>query len=282
MKVIDVLKSFYSVNRSHLESLKESRIISRAQPVSDITLYEHIHTTTEPVFALSTGRSGTKLLTELFSLSAQNKVYHEPTPEFTWHSKYAYEHQTALHNTTLQMMFDISRYELIRDAELVGKRFIETNNRVTFFAPHIARLYPKAKFIHLIRDPFEFIASGIPRGWYSAKDYLDEGRIVNPDKEKWNQWSVHQKIAWLWVSTNQFINHFKAETDAVITIRSDELFSNPEHTQTLFAFLGMNPPSETQIKNLIRRPVNKSRKPPFSLSESEKKEISKIITEYDI
>ncbi|MDZ7690395.1 MAG: hypothetical protein U5K69_04470 [Balneolaceae bacterium] len=102
---------------------------------------------------------------------------------------------------------DAARYEQIRNAWLLDKKYIETNNRITFFCYALSELFPKSQFIHLVRQPEAFITSGLARDWYSNSVLHDEGRIKPTD----NELQQVEKIAWLWNETNHFIEQFKRE-----------------------------------------------------------------------
>jgi hypothetical protein len=210
-----------------------------------------------PIFVLSTGRVGTKLLTKLFELESNLHIEHEALPELLYPGKIAFESPEDL--SFLKGAFLAGRYEGIRDAKLQGKRYIETNNRLTFFAPAIAELFPNAKFIHLLRHPDSFVSSGIQRNWYSGKTITDEGRIQPPANLA--EASTPDKIAWLWNETNAFIEAFKANQgkDRTLTVRSEDLFSNVTEAHRILDWLEFNA-DEKRVKNVLDTPVNKSRK----------------------
>ena len=57
------------------------------------SLPQEVFEKSEPVFVLSTGRCGTKLLTKLFETSVSWPVHHEPQPMMNYASRYAYENK---------------------------------------------------------------------------------------------------------------------------------------------------------------------------------------------
>ncbi|MDR9418103.1 sulfotransferase family protein [Gracilimonas sp.] len=262
MTFYQILKSFYQANKAHYQNLKEQRNLATLKESDASEVYEKVHQKAAPTFVLSTGRCGTKLLTNIFATHEGIKVYHNPHPEFTWHTKYAFEHQSN-RSEIVKMMFDVARYELIRNAYINNNIFIETNNRVTFFAHQIAKLYPNAKFIHLIRQPVDFVKSGMVRNWYSEQDIYDEGRIKDVENpESWESYSVEEKIAWLWKSTNDFIETFK-EDHEVLTITSEDLFSNTKSVRQLLEFLELPSIPLSTLKKYLSNPVNESKKEIF-------------------
>lgn len=167
-----------------------------------------------PVFFLSTGRCGTKWFSDLFETNKKLMVLHSPSPTLAVQSRKAYEYfitKGVQNSDLLQEVFLTGREEYLRYAYKTGKRIIETNNYVTFFAPILLNLFPDAKFVHLIRHPGEFIRSGMRRKYYEEQNFDDIKRIIpiNDINKKWGNYSRIEKIAWLWNETNNFIEDFK-------------------------------------------------------------------------
>lgn len=255
MTVKEILKKFYQANIALYHRLREqSRIHKQIRDIYVPELYDKVHQEAAPCFVLSTGRCGTKLLTKILQLKSEIKATHVPTPEFTYYSEFAYLNVQS-DPEGVKKIVDSARYEYIRNAWLLNKKYVETNNRITFFCFALAELFPRSLFIHLIRKPEEFIISGLARNWYSNSVLHDEGRITPADR----QLSQVEKIAWLWNETNQFIENFKktVQPDRILTVKSEELFSDPSVSNQIFDFLGQTLLSESEIKSLIKRPVNK-------------------------
>ena len=226
--------------------------------VSAKELYQEVHSGAEPVFVLSTGRSGTKLLTNIFETAVNTRVFHQPYPELTYYSGYAYRNYRAEHEK-LKAIIDVARYELIRDCFILGERYIETNNRITFFAWQLAELFPRARFIHLVREPVKYIESGYSRDWYSGEKLMDEGRPVPGlgTGISWESFDQVQKITWLWIVTNRFISDFTEKyKDRVFLLKSEDLYASPRKIREMYDFLGMPFNHGEKITKLIRQPVN--------------------------
>jgi hypothetical protein len=217
-----------------------------------------------PIFVLSTGRAGTQYLTSLFDSLKGFHSEHEPQPELLYASRWAYEHKDQ--EELLEAAFLAGRYELIRNSFLEGKTYVETNNRLSFLAPGIAKAFPKARFVHLIRHPEAFVRSGIQRKWYSNEHLTDEGRIQVP--LSLSSLSEEEKIAWLWNTTNEEIAKFGEllPKDKFIEIQSESLFKSLETNRSLFSFLQLEYPGDSFILNAQQRPKNSSRKNPAQVS----------------
>lgn len=269
MKFSDILKLAIHNQYRLLADLRVKKKLSEYAKQNDITeLYGKVHSDFDPVFVLSTGRCGTAFLTNLLQLKKDLQVFHEAYPEFFYHSGVAYK-EHLLNNDKVSAIFDVARYELIRNTYIEGKKFIETNNRITFFAHQIAALYPNSKFIHLVRNPTSFVKSGLARNWYSGKSLYDEGRI-RPDHSDWNNWSQIEKILWLWNETNSFAEEFKKgiSADRFLFIKSEDLFRSPEVQNSIFDFIGSDRPSDVSMKRRTSRKINEGAK--YSLTQEQK------------
>lgn len=256
MRKDKLLKEWFEFNTKYWKALKLRAKLHGHLKDSDV-LPEDVLAQAAPVFVLSTGRVGTMLLTRLFELEKGLYIEHEALPEMLYTGKLAYADPSNIEFT--KGAFMAGRYEAIRDCQLQNLRYVETNNRLTFFAPAMAALFPNAKFIHLLRHPDSFVSSGIQRNWYTGKTITDEGRIA-PAKDSGIE-RQQDKIAWLWNATNAFIEDFKegAGKDRTLTVRSEDLFSNTEEAERILNWLDFKA-DKTSIQKVLNRPVNTSRK----------------------
>ena len=256
MRKDKLLKEWFEFNTKYWKALKIRAKLHGHLKDSDV-LPEDVLAQAAPVFVLSTGRVGTMLLTRLFELEKGLNIEHEALPEMLYTGKLAYADPSNIEFT--KGAFMAGRYEAIRDCQLQNLRYVETNNRLTFFAPAMAALFPNAKFIHLLRHPDSFVSSGIQRNWYTGKTITDEGRIA-PAKDSGIE-RQQDKIAWLWNATNAFIDDFKegAGKDRTLTVRSEDLFSNAEEAERILNWLDFKA-DKTSIQKVLNRPVNTSRK----------------------
>ncbi|NQV38588.1 MAG: sulfotransferase [Candidatus Marinimicrobia bacterium] len=232
-----------------------------------IGLPEKIFNDLEAVFVLSTGRAGTDLLTRLFRLNRNNFVLHEPIPDLVYAAKGAYNlGQQGL--VARKLGITSSRYHLFKECYLRGLVYIETNNKLTFFADALYDLLPKSRFIHLIRDPRAFVRSAVRRGYYQGHDF-DDGRITpqNINEEEWKNFSPIQKNGWLWNETNMVIEGFiqKFDTNRILKIYSEDLFKDPTTLQHISGFIDQPPSKLNQIEKILRKPVNQQLKNDFPL-----------------
>jgi hypothetical protein len=189
-------------------------------------------------FVLSTGRCGTSFLTEILRRSARLSVHHAPKPELQYLSSLV--HRIVPVAASLDLAVLAARFELFVNAYRSGEIYVETNNRITFFAPALARLLPNARFIHLVRNPADFVRSGMRRGYY-ANGTIQYQRLIPHGNAEWCSYSQLEKITWEWNEINAFIEKFKASMpdDRVLTVRSEDLFRDFETLKSVLEFVGV-------------------------------------------
>ncbi len=212
-------------------------------------------------FVLSTGRCGTQLLTRVLRRCGNVDVNHhaELASELQFPSKVAFESATS-DGPGFELAALCSRFEPVQTSFLNNRIFVETNNRITFLAPYLKKVFKKACFLHLVRNPSGFVRSGVNAGFY-AGGYYDTGRITpstDSIKSEWDEYTQVKKVAWLWNETNQFIEDFKTDIapERFLTIRSEDLFRQTEVVEQVVDFLGGRPLTEIAIQRLTARKVN--------------------------
>jgi len=241
---------------------KDERYKIKKKVDSYLELPELMFSEMNPVFVVSTGRAGSKLLVRLMSESKIGSVYHEPRPRMFYGSKLLFETKQDIQSK--QIAYLNARYDLLKKAYLEEHRFIETNNRNTFFISALDKLFPKAKFIHLVRHPGDFVRSGIRRKYYTGNEN-DDSRIQPKKNEKayneWDDFSEIEKIGWLWNATNNFIEKEKMDLndDKILLIKSEDLFFKPDTYNNICSFLNHSLLSDKKINHIIKKPVNKQK-----------------------
>lgn len=213
----------------------------------------------QPIFFLSTGRCGTRWFTEVLKQHENIDVHHNTAPELYEQSLMAYQllKQGKADGYEVQRLLEemvyCARQEIMADSLRKGHRYIETNNRITFFTPQLARIFPHAKFVHLYRDPAGFVKSGMNREWYNGSRFDH----VRPklDAAEWDARSRVWKIAWLWRETNVLIDRFLANLPEARYRRYDFTALDSGSVAQLLIWLGIDP-EERKIAKMIDTPVN--------------------------
>jgi len=250
------LAQWYGINRRFLRD-SASRYARYPLDLDYSTIEAEIYRDYAPVFVLSTGRCGTEFLTVVLEASKDLAVYHTQRPELKHYKLEAYR-ANRTDPKALREIIKACRFESICDEYLRRRTYVETNNAITFFAPQLATLFPRSKFIHLIRDPAAFARSGMRRGWYSGRVESDIGILRNLDDANWESYDRLTKIGWLWNETNRFIQDVSStiEANRFLVLRSEDLFSGTETAVEIFSFLGAQPPPVRKLKKVTSKKVN--------------------------
>lgn len=226
-------------------------------------LRNHLQDIDRPVFFLSTGRTGTKWFADLFSCDHKIKAFHAPSPDLAAQNLFAYglqENETFKKeqlNEILSQIFLAGRESQLRYSYKCMRRYLETNNHITFFAYALAELLPQSRFIHIYRHPGDFVSSGLKRNWYSeeGKELRQIAPVKGPDNEAWPGYHKIQKIAWLWKETNTYIETFKQSlpSERVFTFDFSSMDFDSLKEMMLFTEARI---SENQIRKRINRRLN--------------------------
>ncbi len=250
----------------------------------------------QPIFFLSTGRTGTEFFTKLLNKSHKVQVFHSPSnlfcnaqAELIEQGKISYEMYIKYRfsdertNKLIAQIFMASREELLYKTYLHEKVYIETNNRITFLAPAIKSTCPNAKFVYLHRHPGEFIRSGIRRGYYKSTSIHETGRLCPTEEDShfnnWKTFSDIEKIGWLWNETNEFIENY------LLTLREDDYFKfnfndlTEKNINSLLNFLNIDDIDQQIISDNISNPTNIQKSGVFpEYSQWKKEDKEKVIS----
>lgn len=231
-----------------------------------------IWTKTPSLFVLSTGRTGTAALARILSLSPSIDAFHEPAPQPLRERQAAFwEIEKNIDKYAIK--FQELRSRQLTEALLRRRIYVETSPRFTFFAPAIAKVHPKAKFLYLHRHPGEVVRSGMRRDWYGGHP-ADEYRIrPHPESDeglRWQNWSQFEKICWYWKAYNRFSLRFISQiaNDRVLIVPYEAFVrKDVELFLRIFEFIDAIPPGKDDIYRVLDVPVNEQKKgnyPPYS------------------
>jgi hypothetical protein len=215
------------------------------------------------VFVLSSGRVGSKTLTALFALSSRVRSEHEPDPRLVKASFDAYLDGPAIAESgSWRALVYAARDDHVCEANRRGKIYVETNNRLTYLAPALARCFPASKFIHLHRHPYEVVRSGMRRGYYQGHNW-DFARVrPRPDEPIAAEWEVLprlEKCAWFWARINGEARAFlrSLPDGRGLDLPADALFSGDRATiERIFAFVGVELPPKDLVEEVLGRRIN--------------------------
>lgn len=234
---------------SALDRGAQSNILSKAQECISAASdkdkfngygrYYLINKSQKAFFVLSAGRCGTMTLAHLLNTASNARVWHHPQPDPINESLQAYRD-----NIDKRKIFWKARYPIIHKTWSEGLIHGETDLLMTPFCDIIANEIPDSKFIVLVRDPRDFVRSGMRRNYYYGHPW-DFGRFrPKEDTEEFEEWKKldqFSKICWLWNETYQKINLMvkKIGEDRVLVVRFKDMISSIEKTMEVFDNLGL-------------------------------------------
>lgn len=224
---------------------------------------DRIYNDYTPVFILSTGRAGSKFAARLLDNSADVTAYHEPRPTLEYFSNYAFHHQDQ--DYVLTRMIDAARMELILEVYIKDHIYVESNQCLTFFAPVLARLFKKAKFVHVVRHPGDFVRSAVRKGWHKNDSIWEAGRLKMADETQWAGMDQVERLSWLWSATNYFIKDFEKELPSrrFAVFKFEDLIKETKKTKKLLQFIGCAGIPGEKIKEIQNKKVNELQIHPY-------------------
>ncbi len=170
-----------------------------------------------PFFIVSTGRSGTKSIADYFTRCTNSICLHEPEPKLIAESS-GYRYGNIPENDIHEIL-SRTRVKPVHD-QIYG----ESNQTLSLIIPILRKAYPTSKFIWLIRNGLDVVASAAGRGWYTGslfnKDYESlsnvgqewvNGRIQGDQcgsvsEKAWTKMSAFEKCCWYWSYINSTID----------------------------------------------------------------------------
>jgi hypothetical protein len=207
------------------------------------------------MFVLSTGRTGTATLAELFDHVPDAVAYHEPPPELLRERTEA-RYEIGEQPDRYWEIFARARGHRLLEAHEAGQTYVETSPRLTFFAPVLHEHMPHARFLYVHREPWDIVRSGMRRAWYSGHPNDPVRLRPGPDEplaETWDSLSAFEKNCWYWAACNRFILDFgdRVGWDRILKIEATDLFSGAA-LGPIFSFLGVEPPQEQALKRELK------------------------------
>lgn len=198
---------------------------------------------------VSTGRTGTNFFATLLDRPELGLIAkHEPPPTLG-----------DLGNDFITGRKSIERTKriILRDrAEIFGaienKTYIESNSGLIFLLPALKELIPNLKVIHVVRNPIDFVQSGVNRSYRSkGKTFQTYAEEKNwklrptdfPDHaEDWSAMDVYERFMWTWAFKNDCAARFVRENPSIaLGVRFEDIFQSADHSgfRTIMDFMGL-------------------------------------------
>lgn len=235
-----------------------------------------------PFFIVSSGRSGTAMLTKALSQSPEVTIEHEymvnivqPLAVRRYHGLASpQEAETAL-KATYGAAIHYCQTPLWGDS----------SNKLSWLIPDLIKAFPQARFIHLVRDGRKVAGSYFHK--LGAENYDDRSSSIfadylraphamqmpPPEKKYWwphplpgSLWAdtfagfdQFERIAWHWAEINAVIlrEMEKVPLAQRFFVRLEDLRASPATVKALYAFLGLA--WQNNIFSIFQRPHNVNR-----------------------
>ena len=235
-----------------------------------------------PFFIVSSGRSGTAMLHKALSIVPGVEMHHEYMVQVT-------------------QPLSVRRYLGLIDAEETARLIAQTyggalrysdaahwgdsSNKLSWLIPDLAAAFPRARFVHLVRDGRKVASSYFHKLGGECYDdrstrilqahYDDPAACLAPPPEKKYWWplprhgspdaaafrgfSQFERICWHWAEMNRLVLKELSEIPAERTlfVRLEELRASPSEVRELYEFLGL--PYRDEAYGVFARPHNVNR-----------------------
>ncbi len=158
-------------------------------------------------FILGMGRSGSLFLSSLLNQSPDVCVCHEPVRlDFFAYLLAYYDENEAVNYIKSYRKKEIFYRNMEKNENIYG----EINSILRRHVKALRMFFPRAKFIHLIRDGRDVIRSMMSRRTFTSKDPITSNihpREDSPYFEMWNTLSRFEKMCWYWSNENQYLRN---------------------------------------------------------------------------
>lgn len=165
------------------------------------------------IFILSTGRCGSTSIKDIFNQHPKFLAFHEVMEPLIYLSTQLAEQpkrQKEIYGE-LDNLFANRLWEAKK-----GQIIVHSDHRLWNLVPYLSNYFPKAYFIHLIRNPYDSVKSFLQRDWYidiektGKRILFDKYRLYghkvkDVSSDVWNNFDQTEKCLWYWNYVNQHI-----------------------------------------------------------------------------
>jgi hypothetical protein len=176
-------------------------------PRNGVLKFGH-HQHAKNFFVLTTGRSGSMAIAHVLNQHSKIHCQHEAKYRLRRLSM-ELEHKQISEEKALEIMKDL--YKRLDDRRNIC--YGESDHKLFNLMPCLEKIAPKSKYLWLIRDGRDVVASTYNRGWYSREDMLtDWGKCrINGyacgeySEEVWWKLTRFERNCWYWKYVNERI-----------------------------------------------------------------------------
>lgn len=191
----------------------------------------------KPIFILSTGRTGTTYLAKYFSYYPNIYAVHEPKPSRRMRQLSMARLQEVFNDDQyLAKILNQQRQNMIKHS---GKIYIESNPFLVGFAKALPVVFDSPTLIHVVRDPRDYITSGINHGALKGtKKFLNNHLkywLFDVEKKDGESDRTHmvRRLATFWTVSNNFIASAGKDVPNYHLVKFESLFNDKNNIDKL-------------------------------------------------
>jgi hypothetical protein len=237
---------------------------------------------TSVFFVVSSGRSGTAMLHKALSASHDVEMHHEYMVHIV---------QPLAARRYMELADSAEAKRVIAQTHLAAVSYSEksnwgdSSNKLAWLIPELAELFPKAKFVHLVRDGRKVAGSYFnklrdecydDRSTRLMRAYANDPSHISappPEKKYWwpqpvagmplaaefQRFDQFQRIAWHWSEINRVILESLGRIESVRCrmTRLEDLCRSPDALRALYDFLNL--PYRDETFAMFAKPHNVNR-----------------------
>lgn len=200
-------------------------------------------------FVVTTGRSGSTTIARTLGQIDGCHSVHEPEPALILES--TQQHCGDVAAGTIHAMLRETRFPTVN-----GKVYCESNQTLSLIIPDLVSVFPEARFIWLIRNGLDVVASTYQKQWYTGhsenhsryedcsaieKAWIDgrvrADRIGEMSESEWEELNRFEKCCWYWGYVNRVIEKDlrRCAPDRFYTLRLEDM---PQELPKLVKWMG--------------------------------------------
>ncbi len=200
-------------------NISPGTFIAPKSPVSGLSSFKG-----QIVFVLSCGRSGSKAIANFLNTHTDIDFYHDSFPHiYPWSNEVLYKTEKA--EIVKQKLYALYNSMDFKTGTVHG----QSDQKLAPLVPILDTLFPKAKYIWLIRSAKSFVKSSYQRGWFSNSEFNLPASAEDPDikrrpskfdafhrtdgyktghftEKEWSDLSSFGRNCWYWSFWNGLIN----------------------------------------------------------------------------
>jgi hypothetical protein len=202
-------------------------------------------------FVLAIGRSGTNLLADLLDRAPAAHVVHEPVLEdFPAYKAAFHDPDLAAHYVQTFRMKEI--YLRVRNMQVTS--YGEVNSLLRRHVYALRSAFPRATFVHLVRDGRDVVRSMMARKTMTVQDHRTAGihpRSDSPWAAAWEGMDRFARLCWYWQVENWWLR-----TAIGLTVQFESLLTSYESfSEHILNPCGVDLP-EAMWSEAVNRPTN--------------------------